>query len=59
MTTVASTGVLRVAVPAPFNKAWLEQKLASKVAGALDRLDYAALHAAPVARVEYVVETTI
>ncbi len=48
--------VLRVAVPAPFNKTWLEQKLASKVAGALQKIDYAALHAEHVGCVEYVVE---
>jgi len=48
--------VLRVAVPAAFNKTWLEQKLAGKVAGALHKIDYDALHVARVARVEYVVE---
>ncbi len=48
--------LLRVAVPAAFNKTWLEQKLAGKVTGALHKLDYAVLHAVPVARVEYVVE---
>ncbi len=48
--------LLRVAVPAAVNKAWLDTKLAGKVAGALRRLDYDALHVAPVARVEYVVD---
>jgi len=48
--------VLRVAVPAAFNKTWLEQKLAGKVAGALHKIDYDALHVKRVARVEYVVE---
>ncbi len=48
--------LLRVAVPTPFNKTWLEQKLAGKVAGALHKIDYAALDAARVGRVEYVVE---
>jgi len=47
--------VLRVAVPAAFNKTWLEQKLAGKVLGALHTIDYAGLHTEPVARVEYVV----
>jgi len=47
--------VLRVAVPAAFNKTWLEQKLAGKVRGALHTIDYAGLHTEPVARVEYVV----
>jgi len=50
--------VLRVAVPAPFNKTWLEQKLAGKVVGALQKIDYAALHAGCVGHVEYVVEPT-
>jgi len=48
--------VLRVTVPAAFNKTWLEQKLAGKVMGALQKIDYAALHAEHVAHVEYVVE---
>ncbi len=48
--------LLRVAVPAPFNKTWLEQKLAGKVVGALQKIDYAALHAGHVGHVEYVVE---
>jgi len=48
--------VLRVAVPAAFNKTWLEQKLAGKVAGALRTIDDTALHTGRVLRVEYVVE---
>jgi len=48
--------VLRVAVPAAFNKTWLEQKLHGKVTGALHRIDYNALGVGRVARVEYVVE---
>jgi len=48
--------VLRVAVPAAFNKTWLEQKLAGKVACALQKIDVAALHAGRVGRVAYVVE---
>ena len=50
--------VLRVAVPAAFNKTWLEQKLAGKVAGALQRLDYKRLGigGARIERVAYVVE---
>jgi len=47
--------VLRVAVPAPFNKAWLEQKLHGKVAGTLHKIDYNALGTGRVARVEYIV----
>ncbi len=47
--------LLRVAVPAAFNKTWLEQKLAGKVAGALHKIDYGALGTGCVARVEYVV----
>jgi len=47
--------VLRVAVPAAFNKAWLEQKLAGKVASALHKINYAALGTGRVRRVEYVV----
>jgi len=43
-------GRLRVAVPDPFDKAWLEAKLAGRVTAALARTD------APAARVEYVVE---
>ncbi len=48
--------VLRVAVPAPFNKIWLDTKLAGKVAGALHKIDYDALGTGRVGRVEYVVE---
>jgi len=48
--------VLRVAVPAAFNKTWLEQKLHGKVAGALHKIDYDGLGAGRVERVEYVVE---
>jgi len=47
--------VLRVAVPAAFNKTWLEQKLAGKVAGALHKIDYNACGIGRVGRVEYVV----
>ncbi len=43
-------GRLRVAVPDPFDKAWLEGKLAGRVTAALARTD------TPAARVEYVVE---
>jgi len=49
--------VLRVAVPAAFNKTWLEQKLAGKVASTLQKIDYGALRVEPVARIEYVVAT--
>jgi len=49
--------VLRVAVPTPFNKTWLEQKLHGKVIGALHKIDYDALSVGRVERVEYVVET--
>ncbi len=48
--------VLRVAVPAAFTKTWLEHKLHGKVTGALHKIDYAALHAKRVERVEYVVK---
>ena len=48
--------VLRVAVPAAFNKTWLEHKLHGKVTGALHKIDYAALHAKRIERVEYVVK---
>jgi len=48
--------VLRVAVPAAFTKTWLEQKLHGKVTGALHTIDYDALGAGRVERVEYVVE---
>jgi chromosomal replication initiation ATPase DnaA len=47
--------VLRVAVPAPFTKTWLDTKLAGRVTGALHKIDYDALHTERVARVEYVV----
>jgi len=47
--------VLRVAVPTPFNKAWLDTKLAGKVMGALHTIDYDALRVGHVARVEYIV----
>jgi len=50
--------VPRVAVPAAFNKTWLEQKLHGKVAGALQKIDYDTLRAKRVGRVAYVVETT-
>jgi len=45
--------VLRVAVPAPFNKAWLDTKLAGRVAAALQKIDGDALG---VGRVEYIVD---
>jgi len=48
--------VLRVAVPTAFNKTWLEQKLARKVAGALHKIDYDALGAGRVGRIEYVID---
>jgi len=48
--------VLRVAVPTAFTKTWLEQKLARKVAGALHKIDYDALGAGRVGRIEYVIE---
>ncbi len=48
--------VLRVAVPAPFNKTWLEQKLAGKVMGALHTIDDDACGAERVEYVEYVVD---
>ena len=48
--------LLRVAVPAAFNKMWLEQKLAGKVTGVLHKIDYDGLHAARIERVEYVVD---
>ncbi len=47
---------LRVAVPAAFNKAWLDTKLAGCVDRALQKIDYDALGTGRVARVEYVVE---
>jgi len=48
--------LLRVAVPAPFNKAWLEQKLAGKVTSALRKVNDDALCAERVERIEYVIE---
>jgi len=48
--------MLRVAVPTPFNGQWLEAKLHGKVADALQKIDYDALGAGRVGRVEYVVE---
>jgi len=51
--------VLRVAVPAPFNKTWLEQKLAGKVMGALHTIDDDAFGAERVERVEYVVDLAV
>ncbi len=48
--------VLRVAIPTAFNKTWLEQKLARKVAGALHKIDYDALGSRRVGRIEYVIE---
>jgi len=47
--------VLRVAVPAAFNKTWLDTKLAGKVAGALHKIGDDALGTRRVERVEYVV----
>jgi len=51
--------LLRVAVPAAFNKAWLEQKLAGKVTGALYKIDDDALGARRVQRVEYIVDPAL
>jgi len=48
--------LLRVAVPAAFNKTWLEQKLHGKVVGALQKIDYGSLGTGRVGRVAYVVE---
>jgi len=48
--------LLRVAVPAPFNKVWLDTKLAGRVARVLQNIDYDALGVGRVGRVEYVVE---
>jgi len=48
--------LLRVAVPAAFNQTWLEHKLAGKVMGALQKIDYDALGIERVGRVEYVVD---
>jgi len=45
--------VLRVVVPAAFNKTWLEHKLHGKVMAALRKIDYDALHTERVGRVEY------
>ncbi len=47
--------VLRVAVPAAFNKTWLEHKLAGKVIGALQKIDDA-LGIGRVGRVEYIID---
>jgi len=47
--------VLRVAVPTPFNKTWLEQKLHGKVTGALHKIDDT-LAIGRIGRVEYVVD---
>jgi len=47
--------VLRVAVPTPFNKTWLEQKLHGKVTGALHKIDDT-LAIGRVGRVAYVVD---
>jgi len=48
--------VLRVAVPAQFNKTWLEQKLAGKVTSALRKVNDDVPCAERVERVEYVIE---
>jgi len=48
--------VLRVAVPAPFNRDWLACKLVGKVMAALQKIDYDALGTGRVGRVEYVVD---
>jgi len=48
--------LLRVAVPAAFNKTWLEQKLAGKVTSALRTVNDDAPCAERVERVEYVIE---
>ncbi len=48
--------VPRVAVPAAFNKTWLEQKLHGKVMAALHKVDDDGIGAGRVARVAYVVE---
>jgi hypothetical protein len=48
--------LLRVAVPTPFNRQWLEAKLHGKVTSVLQKIDYDALGAGRVGRVEYVVE---
>jgi len=48
--------VLRVAVPAAFNKTWLEQKLHGKVMAALHKVDDDGLGTGHVAHVAYVVD---
>ncbi len=48
--------LLRVAVPTPFNRQWLEAKLHGKVTSVLQKIDYDALGAGRVGQVEYVVE---
>ncbi len=48
--------VLRVAVPTPFNKTWLEQKLAGKVTSALRTVNDTGRCTARVECVEYVIE---
>jgi len=48
--------LLRVAVPAAFNKTWLEQKLAGKVMGALHTIDDDNLAIGRVKRVAYIVD---
>ncbi len=48
--------VLRVAVPAAFNKTWLEQKLHGKVMAALHKIDDDGLGAGRVERVTYIVD---
>jgi len=48
--------VLRVAVPAAFNKTWLEQKLADKVRAALHKVDGDGLGAGRVECVAYIVD---
>jgi len=48
--------LLRVAVPAPFNRDWLACKLAGKVMAALHTIDYDALAIERVGRVEYIVD---
>jgi len=50
--------VLRVAVPAAFNKTWLEHKLAGKVIGALQKIDDA-LGIGRVGRVEYIIDPAV
>jgi len=48
--------LLRMAVPAPFNKAWLDTNLAGKVTSALRTVNDDAPCAERVERVEYVIE---